>query len=116
LHRGERIDGLWRGQCRWESLRLGQVRVRQMVVWGVCVGTRYDDDFVFQSPAKINQRCAASPPHRTYLSPKSPATVRMPGMPSNDPETGIASESSLLRPAGLTLGGDGIAIYKEEIS
>jgi hypothetical protein len=42
--------------------------------------------------------------------------VRMPGIPSNDPETGIASESSLLRPAGLTLGGDGIAIYKEEIS
>lgn len=39
-----------------------------------------------------------------YLFPKSPATLRIPGMPSNASEDGIGSESSLLKPEGLTLG------------
>jgi hypothetical protein len=32
----------------------------------------------------------------------------MPGRPSNDPESGMVSESSLLRPEGFAFGGDGI--------
>jgi hypothetical protein len=41
--------------------------------------------------------------------PRSPATVRIPGIPSKDPESGSGSESSLLRPAGFTFDGEGIA-------
>ena len=40
----------------------------------------------------------------SYWFPRSPATLRIPGTPSNASDAGMGSESSLLRPVGLTLG------------
>jgi hypothetical protein len=51
-------------------------------------------------------------PAHTHWFPRSPATVRIPGIPSKLSDAEIGSESSLLSPVGLTFG-TAVGIVKE---
>lgn len=73
--------------------------------------TSNDDDLALYSPAMTYQpECSEMYVyiHTTHSLPKSPAIVRTPGIPSKLAGSGRGSDSSLLKPACFTLGGEGI--------